>query len=217
MHVVGLGRAGLLEERVVEHVFGPRQVAEQEAAPAADDVAGEARRQPVREPAQARVDPLRKVLRELRDRLGAEQRRRDAVLAARARQSEHAFRVVVPLWMIRWCRLNQRAPVDDQVLVARRTHADDVGIERQVEVRPDPVGNRQLDKLLHVPPGHRRADEPKLRAHSCGGPEIADLRNDVRVAEHDVAPVRDLRTYSRCVRVRNHDVAGAEWLEEGVK
>ena len=217
MHVVPVERACLLEERVVERVLRPGEVAKQVAPPTDEDLARQAFRQSPAGPAHPRVDAAREVASEPPDGLGAQNRRRHGVLPARPRQAEDALRVVVPLRVVGRRRLHERAPVDDQILVPGRAHADDVGVERQVEARGDAVGDRQLDQLLDEPAVHRRPDQPQLRAQPRGRPEVVELGNDVGVAHDDVSASRHLPPHGRHVVVGSDDVAGAERLEEGLE
>jgi len=115
--VIPVPPPGPHEERVVQRVLGPRQAAEEIAAPA-------------HQRAQARAHTPLHVVGERTDAAGVEKRRRDRVLPAEPWQAEHALRVVVPLRMVRRRRLHERASVDDEVFIPRRPSADHVRVER---------------------------------------------------------------------------------------
>jgi len=183
--VVAGEAAASLDKGVVQGVLGPRQVPQQEGAPAD-------------EAAQPRPHAMLEIARELVDGRGAQHGRCDPVLAAEPRQREDALGVVVPLGVVRRCRLDDPSPVDDQILVARRPHADHVRVEREVEGRGNPIGDRELDQLLH---------EPAVAA------EEAKLGNDVRVRQHRAAR-RHATSHRRDLGIGCDDVAGTQRPEE---
>lgn len=193
-----------LEERVVRRVLRPRQPAEQEQSPR---LAAPAR--PQREPALAQAaqagteaalaEAAIEVLRERPNAVAREQGRGDRMelVGVRAAHAEELLGRGVPVAVLAGQERARCTAAGQQALDRDRARRDDVGVEREVIVARDALGDRELDELLPVPApravlpelGHERVFGKHLE---LAGQEFRAERpldgSDVAFAGHEIEP-----------------------------